>query len=99
MNVPATETVSTTPELALTPQLAEESVQSSPLASKEFSITMEDNTEDVSEMNDIMKDVAELDNLNEMIFSNVDVPLSWKEEFCEEDSEAELDNFVSQFTI
>ena len=83
-------------EAILTAELAE---QSSPLPNKEFSITMEDNTEEVSEMNEIMKDVAELDKINEMIFSNVDVPLSWKEEFCEEDSEAELDNFVSQFTI
>lgn len=40
----------------------------------------------------------ELDELKEM-FSNVDsdVPLSWKEDL--DDSEPELDNFVSQFTI
>jgi hypothetical protein len=41
----------------------------------------------------------DLDELKEMMFSNVDsdVPLSWKEDL--EDSEAEMDNFVSQFTI
>ena len=41
----------------------------------------------------------DLDELKEMMFSNVDsdVPLSWKEDL--EDSETEMDNFVSQFTI
>lgn len=41
----------------------------------------------------------DLDELKEMIFSNVDsdVPLSWKEDL--DDSETEMDNFVSQFTI
>ena len=40
-----------------------------------------------------------LDELKEIMFSHVDsdVPLSWKEDL--EDSEAEMDNFVSQFTI
>lgn len=41
----------------------------------------------------------DLDELKEIMFSNVDsdVPLSWKEDL--EDSETEMDNFVSQFTI
>ena len=41
----------------------------------------------------------DLDELKEMMFSNVDsdVPLSWKEDL--EDSEAEIENFVSQFTM
>lgn len=41
----------------------------------------------------------DLDELKEMMFSNVDtdVPLSWKEDL--DDSETEMDNFVSQFTI
>ena len=64
----------------LTSELVDES---SPLPNKEFTIAMDDNTEEVSEMNEIMKDVTELDKINEMIFSNVDVPLSWKEEFSE----------------
>jgi len=84
-------------EAILTTELAEES---STLSNKEFSITLDDNTEEVSEMNEILKDVAELDKINEMIFSNIDgAELAWKENFGEEDSEAELDNFVSQFTI
>lgn len=41
----------------------------------------------------------DLDELKEIMFSNADsdVPLSWKEDL--EDSETEMDNFVSQFTI
>jgi hypothetical protein len=40
-----------------------------------------------------------LDELKEIMFSNVDsdVPLSWKEDL--EDSGAEMDNFVSHFTM
>lgn len=41
----------------------------------------------------------DLEELKEIMFSNVDsdMPLSWKEDL--EDSETEIDNFVSQFTI
>ncbi|KAI9556663.1 hypothetical protein GHT06_016453 [Daphnia sinensis] len=41
----------------------------------------------------------DLDELKEIMFSNTDsdVPLSWKEDL--EDSETDMDNFVSQFTI